>query len=288
MALSMLRQIRQAVEQLNPNEVREAAERRVYVGLNANNSWEYSAMERFLAPEDLSPNRRHHVMASLIRAADEDTARRPDIQLVWPGISAPNGGFVFDPNQPENTVREILSEREDLALALSRAFAPFRQPVVDKTIFSVSKENALFALATAVPDILPGISLPWAIPEAASDTAVLTMNQIRMAFLLAAANDRPVGYGEQRAEVGGIVAGAFGFRAIAREIVGKIPAGAGIIPKAGIAFAATFVEGMSLARLYRFGYGYTRGERKEAYGAALERGKQVAGLLWERIKPQRG
>ncbi len=69
----------------------------------------------------------------------------------------------------------------------------------------VAKENALFSLATALPDIVPFISLPWAVGEFASDTAFLTANQIRMAFLLAAANDRDVGYHEQRGEIASII-----------------------------------------------------------------------------------
>jgi len=37
---------------------------------------------------------------------------------------------------------------------------------------------------TALPDIIPSIvDLPWSIGEFASDTAFLTINQIRMAFL---------------------------------------------------------------------------------------------------------
>lgn len=286
MAISFLRQIRQAVEQLNPNELRAAAERRVVVELSAGSLGEYARMEQFLAPASVSDNRRQQALQYVYRA--EDRGLEPDLRIVAAGQPVPAGAFVFDPHAPGMLVNQIVTARDDLALALARAFPPFRQAVVDKTVFSVSKENALFALATAVPDILPGLSLPWALPQAASDTAILTVNQIRMAFLLAAASDRPVGYGEQRAEIGGIIAGAFGWRALARELIGKIPAGGGLIPKAGIAFAATFVEGMSLDRLYRVGYGYTRQERKEAYGEALERGKQVAAVLWERIRPQRG
>ncbi len=184
-------------------------------------------------------------------------------------------------------IRLILAEREELGLPLARAYPPFREAVTSKIIYTVSKENALFSLMTAVPDIIPGIALPWAVPEAVSDTAVLTVNQVRMAFLLAGASNRPLGYSEQRAEIGGIIAGAFGWRAIARELIGKIPAGGGLIPKAGIAFAGTFVEGMSLERLYRVGYGLTQPERKAAYSEALERGKQVAASLWERVRPQR-
>ena len=47
--------------------------------------------------------------------------------------------------------------------------------------------------------------------------------------------------------------GAFGWRALARELVGKIPMGGGLIPKAAIAYAGTRVVGLSLERLYRIG-----------------------------------
>jgi len=136
-------------------------------------------------------------------------------------------------------------------------------------------------MATALGDVIPSIaSLPWSVAEYASDSAVLTANQIRLAFLVAAASDHEIGYSKQRAEVGSIVAGAFGWRAVARELVGKIPFGGGLIPKAAIAYAGTYMVGASLERLYRFGYGYTAPERKAAYEAAYDRGKQIAkGLL---------
>ncbi len=146
----------------------------------------------------------------------------------------------------------------------------------------------MFALATALPDIVPSLaSIPWAIGEFTSDTAFLTMNQIRMAFLIAAASDRPIGYREQRNEVASIVAGAFGWRALARELIGKVPFGGGLIPKAGIAYAATFAIGLSLERLYRLGYGFTRAERQTAYEEAFEHGKQIAGMLLSGMRQSR-
>jgi hypothetical protein len=108
-----------------------------------------------------------------------------------------------------------------------------------------------------------------------------------MAFILAAANDRDVGYGEQKGEIGSIVLGAFGWRAIARELVGKIPAGAGLIPKAAIAYAGTRVVGLSLERFYRLGQAYTREERRVAYEDALERGKRLTSALLDALKPRR-
>jgi hypothetical protein len=166
-----------------------------------------------------------------------------------------------------------------LRLSLARRLRPFREQVSKDIIRQISKENALFSLATAVPSVMPLLSLPWAVGEFASDTAFLTANQVRMAFMLAAANDRVVGYREQRAETASLFAGAFGWRAIARELAGKIPMGGGLVAKTSIAFAGTFVIGASLERLYRVGYGFTPAERQHAFQQALERGKAVATQL---------
>ncbi|HYP13691.1 MAG TPA: hypothetical protein VEQ63_07195, partial [Bryobacteraceae bacterium] len=108
-----------------------------------------------------------------------------------------------------------------------------------------------------------------------------------LAFMLAAANDRTVGYGQQKAEIASLFAGAFGWRAIARELVGKIPMGGGLIPKAAVAFAATFVVGTSLERFYRVGYGYTPAERQQAYQQAIEKGKALATSLLNNYRQQR-
>ena len=152
----------------------------------------------------------------------------------------------------------------------------------------MAKENALFCLATALPDVVPSIfSLPWAVGAYGSDAVFLTVNQIRMSFLLAAASDRPIGYREQRSEIASIAASSFGWRALARELVGKIPLGGGLIPKAAIAWAGTFALGLSMERLYRLGYGFSREERGAVYKEAFQHGREVAGLLLEDLTHRR-
>ena len=178
---------------------------------------------------------------------------------------------------PEPAVREILLYYPDHSIALARQFPPFRRPVIGRIIREVSRENALFALFTALPSVIPNlISLGWAAGEFASDTAVLTANQVRMAFLIAAASDRPVGYIEQKSQIASIILGAFGWRAIARELAGKIPFGEGLIPKAAVAYAGTYVVGLSLERYHRIGHWLTAAERRAAYREALESGKRFA------------
>jgi hypothetical protein len=279
--MSMLREIRHAISNLQPAEVRDAAGKRLDVGLVATSAAGYRAMEDFLAPpEQMSRERRAEVLSMTHRAGDPDIPTRFDLVLYEYPIPRAENAYTFYPDDPAGTVKQILTGHNELGLPLARHFFPFRRPVVNEILYSVSKENALFALATALPNIVPNlVELPWAIGEFASDTAFLTMNQIRMAFLIAAASDGQIGYREQKAELVSIVIGAFGFRAIARELVGKIPFGGGLIPKAAVAFAGTYVVGLSLERYYRVGYGLTREERRREYETALTHGRSVAEML---------
>ncbi len=284
MALAIFKQVRQAIEQLNPAEVREQAARRVDIRLTASGGEGYTQIEDFLVPRRMSKDRRQEALNTVFRADDADAPREFDLDIVEEGMHRPRGSYVFRPDKPGRLAADILEARPELSLPLARLFGPFLGPVSEAIVYKVSKENALFSIATALPDIAPGFAIPWAIPEAMSDTAVLSVNQVRMAFLLAAASGRPVGYREQKTEVASIIAGALGWRALARQLIGKIPMGGGVIPKAGIAFAATYVEGRSLERLYRVGYGFTEDERKDAYRDALDQGKQVARALYDRVK----
>ncbi len=296
MSVKVLQSIKQAIGNLNPEEIRSHTGRPLRLFLHASRDDEYRQMEQYFAPSDLSRAKSSQVRSKLYRASDGvSPASANDLEIYF----EPEGGdtsaykdlaahnvFAFYAQDPERTIRDVLARRPDLAIPLSLNLLPFRSEVSRRIVKKVARENALFALATAVPDIVPFISLPWAIGEFASDTAVLTANQIRMAFILAAANDHDIGYREQKGEIASIILGAFGWRAVARELVGKIPLGGGLIPKAAIAYAGTRVVGLSLERLYRIGKGYTREERRIAYEDALERGKRLTATLLEALKPR--
>lgn len=278
MAFGLIRNVRHAITRLNPDEVRHEADYPLAVSLNAPTPEAMWRLEGYFCPPGLSKSKRAQVLEIL------HSNRKPDIEVFDSSMPCPRTGFVFDAEHPELCVRAILKRRPELMLSLARHITPFREPVVKQIIATVSKENALFSIATALPDIVPVLSLPWAIGEFASDTAFLTMNQVRMTFMIAAASDHPIGYSEQKAELGSILAGAFGLRAIARQLVSKIPLGGGLLPKAAIAYAGTRVVGLSMERLYRTGYGYTQEERGSAYEEAYERGKVFAGGMLKKLK----
>jgi hypothetical protein len=279
--MSVLSEVKRALANLKPGEVLEAAERPVRVGLVAASQDSLGRMEGYLVPAHLSAQRRAESLQMLIRSGSADC----DIEIYESCLLRPAKAFSLDFDAPEDCVRRILRRREDLALPLARQFYPFRKPAAHHLIRTVAKENALFSLVTALPDMVPSlISLPWAVGEFGSDTAFLTGNQIRMAFSLAAGSDRQPGYREQKSEIASIIAGAFGWKALARELVGKVPFGGGLIPKAGIAWAGTFVVGLSLERLYSVGYGFTRAERRSVYEEAYQHGREIAGMLLEGLR----
>jgi hypothetical protein len=273
-------QIRSAFRHLNPHEVRELAEKPISVGLIASSHNGFAAMEDLLAPASYSHARRFESGQVLHRITEPGGGRAYDLVLCEEELLAPPGAFLFERQHPERTIDRIIDVRQDLRLSLARHFAPFRQPVIANVIRAIARENAAFSVVTALPDIVPSlIELPWAVGEFASDTAFLTMNQVRMAFLIAGSSDQDVGYKEQRAQIAGIVGSAFGWRALARELVGKIPFGGGLVPKAAIAYAGTYTVGVGLERFYRIGYGLTRTERKEVYRQALERGRGIVDAI---------
>jgi hypothetical protein len=291
MSMLILAQVREAIARVDPGEAREAAERPVNVRLIAQSSGAYAAIEDFLIPRSVSRRKRFELVNWLSRSDDPGAPEQADLEIVDIALGAeeaPSGEwFVFDPEHPHALVRRILAAREELGLPLARCFPPFRRPVIERVIHSIARENAVFSLMTSLPNLAPNLSLPIEVPDI-SDTAFLTVNQVRMAFLLAAASDRPVGYREQRTEIAAIIAAGFGWRGLARWLGGRFSWGGGVVPRAAMAYAATYLVGLSLERLYRTGYGMTREERQLAYGDALARGRQVAGAVMQAWRDRQG
>ena len=280
MSLNLIKDIKSALANLNPTDVRRLSERTVSIGMAAASESGYAALEKFLTSTGGAASARH-----IHRVSANSALQLHDVVLCAEGTPCPPGAFVLSTSTPQQTIDTVLDARQELEISLARQFPVFRQCVLTRIIQRTSRENALFSIVTALPNVVPNLlELPWTVGEFATDTAFLTINQVRMAFLIAAANGKPVGYVEQKLELASIAAGAFGWRAIARELIGKIPLGGGLIPKAAIAFAGTYVVGLGLERLHRTGSSMDRNETKVAYAQAIEKGKGIAKSLISGMK----
>jgi hypothetical protein len=284
MSVKGLVSIRNAISKLNPKEVREMSQRPLRIALHSASPEGYQRMEDFFLRE-LSANRRHESSTALMRGPMPQGSYF-DLAIYDESVLAPAQGLVFEARRPGAFISKTLERHQDLGVALAKRFPPFRRPFIDRVIRKTCRENTLFSLATALPDVIPNIiELPWALAEFASDTAFLTMNQIRMAFLIAGASDREVGYTEQKSEIATVIGSAFGWRALARQLVSKIPFGGGLLGKSAVAYAGTKVLGLSLDHFYSIGYHYTREERDRLYAEAFRQGKEVAARILRYLRP---
>jgi hypothetical protein len=278
--LKIMKQAKAAFSLLSADEIVKQSELPVHFGLVADGPSAYAEMEEFLAPSTLPRQEWRQRISQVHRASDADVPSNVDIVLYEPGLPCPAGAYTFHRGNTQATCAEILKDKKDLDLALGRQFLPFRRPVVERIIHMVSQENALFAVATALPNVVPNLlELPWAFGEFASDTAFLTANQVRMAFQIAAACGKPVGLGDQKTAVLTIAAGAFGWRALARELVGHIPLGGGLIPKGAIAYAGTYLAGKGLEYLHVHDGAPSAAQREQLYQEGLERGRSFTKTL---------
>jgi hypothetical protein len=277
MFLTTVKRTRDTFSQLKPDEILRRARRPLHIGLVADDNAAYREMEDFLIPDGVAHEVRLQLMGRVHRASDPDVPETVDLILYEPGLPCPKGCFNYHRDNPAATVSEVLSEKPDLTLPLARQFPVFRTAVLENIIHSVARENALFVVATALPNMIPSlIELPWTMGEFVSDTLFLTANQVRMAFQIAAACGKDSGFSNQKAEILTIAAGAFGWRALARELVGHIPLGGGLIPKGAIAYAGTYVAGRGLELFHRHNGLHTRAEQRELYREGLGRGKAVS------------
>src|SRR5689334_15887065 len=153
--LRMIKQARAAFSLLNPDEVRTRANRTVHVGLVASDGAGYAELEDFLLPADLPRDQRLELMERVHRAGDSDAPNTVDVVLYQPGIPHQQGAYTYDRRNPGATIAQILQDKEEVALALARQFPAFRKPIIEETIHAVARENALFAIATALPNVVP-------------------------------------------------------------------------------------------------------------------------------------
>src|SRR5258705_1555328 len=144
--MSVFLELKKALSNLRPHEVRQTADRQLAIGLVATSSAGYAAMENFFAPPTTSRDRREEILAMLHRAGDPGIPERFDLVLYEHQLDRAENAFTFYSYDPQRTVKEILAQRNDLGLALARHLYPFRKPVVNEVMFSVSRANALFTL----------------------------------------------------------------------------------------------------------------------------------------------
>ncbi len=149
-----------------------------------------------------------------------------------------------------SVVEQALEERADLILALPRRFPAFREEAARQVVAATSRANAEIAIASALPGVIPmgDVLLP---ATGVGDIVVLTKNQLILLFKVAAIYGKPLNFRDRIRELLPVVGSAFGWRALARELVGIVPGGVGMVVKGVIAYAGTMAIGKAAALYYQ-------------------------------------
>ena len=197
---------------------------------------------------------------------------------------APEGARIYSIHELggwETALDRILDDRPEIALALARNFPVFRRRVANNIIVLTATANAQFALVTGITSAFPllGVLLPV---NGLSDTLMLTKNQIMMTLRLAAAYGLDINFKARLKELAPLLINAFGWRAIARELVGVVPV-VGFVAKAGIAYAGTVTVGKSAMIYYETGENISKAQLQRWYQEALEGSKEKIKSLAEAV-----
>lgn len=148
----------------------------------------------------------------------------------------------------------VVATFKETRLSYAQAFDFVRRPLALESVRSTAAQNAGVGLVV----VIPGADMP-----------VMTANQAKMVLEIAAAYGQPLTV-ERIKELAAIVGGGFAWRAVARQIIGVVPA-LGWAVKAGIGYGGTVAMGTAAIEYFEHGgtVGGLIGALNEARGKAV-------------------
>lgn len=201
---------------------------------------------------------------------------RPYITHHTDPSAAPAGSLLLDADaltadetRLAQTLARIVLDHRDVRVALARCIPAFRPAVAAQLISEVAWHNAKVALVSALPGVVPftDILLP---ATALGDMVALTRNQVLLLLRIAAAYGQEVNLRARVRELLPVVGSAFGWRALARELLGLVPGGIGLVIKGAVAYAGTYTVGKGAAIYYSTGRTLSDARLKQLYRSAFK------------------
>jgi uncharacterized protein (DUF697 family) len=169
-------------------------------------------------------------------------------------------------------------------IAVGRNLPVLRDTVAAKLTRDAANNALKVALASAAVDHIPVVGLVLGAFASAGDMVAISGIQVMLMLHIEAAYGRDPDVGRTW-QLLPIIGGGFGWRTLARELVGFVPI-AGIAIKGAIAYAGTIVVGESLIFLHEHGNQMTTGQAAALYehakNDALRFARELASKLFRR------
>lgn len=158
----------------------------------------------------------------------------------------------------------ILVLAREKGLSYAERFGYLRDEMTRKLVARTASENAYISFFSSLPSNIPIIGIIIGLIAVAGETLFITANQLRMCLRIAGMFGYKVDFYERMGELWPVLAGAFGWRTLARSLSGFIPGG-GPLVKTSIAYAGTMTIGEAARWYYREGKKLNREEMKDIY-----------------------
>ncbi len=213
------------------------------------------------APRDLGPQGPADIRAYVGTYTDEASAPPGSLLLHADPLTA-------EESRLAEALARIVADHPDLRLALARHVPAFRPAAVARMISESSQHNAKIALLSALPGVIPFTDFLMPV-TALGDMILLTKNQALLLLTIAAAYGREIDLRARTRELLPVVGSAFGWRAAARELIGLVPGGVGLLIKGSIAYAGTYTVGKAAMIYYSTGQTLTGARLKQLYRDAF-------------------
>ena len=250
---------------LNLQDIAAAAEHPFHLALIGTEGHADLLMARLAlesaAPRDLGLQGPADIRPYAARYADRDAAPPGSLLLDADALTADEAHLAA-------ALAQIVAAQPDLRLALARHVPAFRPAVVACLISEAARDNAKIALLSALPGIVPAAA--FLLPATAlGDMVLLTKNQILLLLRIAAAYGKDMDLRARTRELLPVVGSAFGWRAAARELIGLVPGGIGLLVKGCIAYAGTYTVGKAAAVYYSTGHTLSPSRLRQLYNDAF-------------------
>ena len=166
-------------------------------------------------------------------------------------------------------------------IAVGRNLPVLRETVAAKLTRDAAKNALKVALASSVVDHIPVLGVVLGAFASAGDMVAITGIQVMLMLHIEAAYGRDPDL-QRTWQLLPVIGGGFGWRTLARELVGFVPV-AGIAIKGAIAYAGTIVVGEGVTFLHEHGRTMTKGQAAALYehakSDALRFGREILGRL---------
>lgn len=172
----------------------------------------------------------------------------------------------------------------NFAYTLARDYSLLRENIVSLMIAKAAKDSAAAAAASGFTTSLPFVGAFWGLFAVSGETIYITAKQLRLALLIGAIYGRPVDFFDRIGELLPVVGGAWGWRMLAREAIGFIPA-LGSLAKAAVAWSGTYTVGKLSQHFYQQGEQHISDEYREYIDAEAKHLAQQAALDCLKSKP---